>query len=148
MFRILLAMLALMLVMVIGFGYYYNSSQATINTLVTEKATLAIGIGLNEETIRTLEADNIKVNASLAIVNADNAAARAANRILVDKLGSSDIGFLAQNKPELVQNIINNASDKALRCFELLSGASLTNTEREATNGRQFNSECPWLYTP
>ena len=146
--KILLALLTVMLVMVIGFGYYYNSTQATISTLTTDKATLSIGIGLNEETISILEADNIRITDSLAIVNADNIAARTANRLLVDKLGDSDIGFLAQNKPELVQNIINNASDKALRCFELLSGAALTVTERESTNGQQFNSECPWLYTP
>ncbi len=49
--------------------------------------------------------------------------------------------MLAQKKPELVQRIINNASEKALRCFEILSGSELTDQERDANDGTEFNSE-------
>ena len=66
--------------------------------------------------------------------------------VLEDKLRDHDIGLLGEAKPELVERIIDRASAKALRCFELLSGAELTTTERNATNENAFNSECPWLY--
>jgi len=46
----------------------------------------------------------------------------------------------------LVQRIINNASDNAMRCFEILSGSPLTDNERNAQNGQEFNSECPFLF--
>jgi hypothetical protein len=66
--------------------------------------------------------------------------------VLSDKLGRHDIGNLAENKPGLVERVINGASIKAGRCFELLSGAPLTDKEKEAENGKSFNSECPWLF--
>jgi hypothetical protein len=50
-------------------------------------------------------------------------------------------------KPGLVQNTVNNATAKAGRCFELLSGAPLTAKESEAKNAKEFNSECPWLFS-
>ena len=68
------------------------------------------------------------------------------NNAKLDKLRDHDIGLLGEAKPALVERIIDRASAKALRCFELLSGAELTTTERNAKNENAFNSECPWLY--
>ena len=65
---------------------------------------------------------------------------------LRDRLGKHELDVLAINKPGLVERIINNASSEAMRCFELLTGAPLTEDEKNAENERQFNSECPWLY--
>jgi len=61
-------------------------------------------------------------------------------------LGRHDLGNLAENKPGLVEKVVTKASAKANRCFELLSGAELTDKEKEAKNGKAFNSECPWLF--
>ena len=36
--------------------------------------------------------------------------------------GERDIGFVAENKPKLVENIINNATNQALRCMEQSTG--------------------------
>lgn len=71
---------------------------------------------------------------------------RKSNDELRERLGKHDIGALAEVKPELIERIINNASKEATRCFELLSGASLNQKERNAQTARQFNSECPWLW--
>lgn len=49
-----------------------------------------------------------------------------------------DIGKLAIAKPDLVENVINDASANAIRCLEIASGAELTEEEQNA--GR--NSEC------
>jgi hypothetical protein len=72
--------------------------------------------------------------------------AREQNRELADRLAKHDLGILGSEKPALVERIINGASDKVGRCFELLSGAELTDNERNAKDAKSFNSECPWLY--
>ena len=66
--------------------------------------------------------------------------------ILSKKLGKHDLGNLGSKKPSLVERIINNASAKVGRCFELESGAKLTEKEKNAKTGKAFNSECPWLF--
>ena len=55
------------------------------------------------------------------------------------RLGKHDIGNLAENKPGLVEKIINKASDSAARCVEIASGSPLTEEELNGTPNR----ECP-----
>lgn len=56
---------------------------------------------------------------------------------LMDRFGRHDLGILAKAKPKLVENIINNATEEANRCFEVLTGSPTVAGEK--------NSECPWL---
>ena len=42
-----------------------------------------------------------------------------------NRLGKHDIGNLAENKPGLVEKIINKASDSAARCIEIATTAAL-----------------------
>ena len=55
-----------------------------------------------------------------------------------------DFGKLALSKPGLVENIINNASENAIRCMEIASGAELTEEEKNAGS----NSECDFDSLP
>jgi len=59
-----------------------------------------------------------------------------------------DIGDLASRRPGLVGNIITNASNDAMRCIEIASGAKLTEEERNAIRKSQINSECSSLANP
>ena len=141
-----LIMGAIMLTMVGGFYWHYKDSQARIAILVENNAKLEIAVKTNEETIATLQQNFAAANAEITRVNESFAAVRAQNRELTDRLSEHDLAYLASKKPGLVQRVINGASDKAARCFELLSGAALTDAERNATDGKSFNSECPWLF--
>lgn len=141
-----LIMGAVMLTMVGGFYWYYKDSQARIAILVANNAKLELAIKTNEETIKSLQENYAAANAELTRVNEAFTAVRAQNRELSDRLSEHDLAYLASKKPELVQKIINKASDKAIRCFELLSGSPLTDNERNAKDGKSFNSECPWLF--
>ena len=141
-----LIMGAIMLTMVGGFYLYYKDSQARIAMLVENNAKLEIAVKTNEETIATLQQNFAAANAEISRVNESFAAVRAQNRELSDRLSEHDLAYLASKKPGLVQRVVNGASDKAARCFELLSGAALTDNERNATDGKSFNSECPWLF--
>jgi hypothetical protein len=55
---------------------------------------------------------------------------------------------LAEAKPGLVENIVNKASDNAARCFEILTGAELTESERSATKKSEINPSCPDVANP
>jgi len=141
------AILIVVILVMGGVGYwYYQDSQATIATLTENNAKLETATQLQEETIKKMEADYAAASEELNRVNEEFAVIRRQNNVLADKLERHDLGQLGNSKPGLVERVINGATDKVGRCFELLSGAELTDKEKEAENGQQFNSECPWLY--
>ena len=59
-----------------------------------------------------------------------------------------DIGYLAAEKPYLIEKIVNKASDNIFRCFEIASGDPLTDKEKDAVKRSQINTECPNLANP
>ena len=65
---------------------------------------------------------------------------------LAKKLGRHELDILAQIKPGLVGRVINKASDNALRCFEVITGAPLTPKEEEASKPSQYNAERPTIH--
>ena len=134
------------LVMAGSFYWYFNWSQNQLTVLRENNAKLEIAVQTNEETIKQLQEDFARASQIQQQTNQELAETRIENRQLHDRLGRHEIGALAEARPGLVENVINNASDKAARCFELLSGAPLTEQERNARNAQEFNSECPWLY--
>lgn len=130
-----------------GLGYwYYNDTQEKLATLHENNAKLETAVAISEETVSTLRADFARASEELQKVNNEFRDIRAQNNVLSKKLAKHDLSELGSKKPGLVGKIINNASDKAGRCFEILSGAKLTEKEIGAKNGKAFNSECPWLW--
>ena len=143
-----LAGILLIVIGVMGAGgyWYYNDTQARLSILTANNAKLEIAVQLNEDTIKTMAANFAAANAQLTKVNEEFAVIRRQNQVLADKLARHDLGVLGAGKPGLVERVINKATEKVGRCFELLSGAPLTDSERNATNADAFNSECPWYY--
>jgi hypothetical protein len=131
-----------------GFYWYYQDTQKRMAILVGNNVKLEQAVSTNEKTIKDLGILNQAANNEITRVNSELQQSRSQNRELVDRLAKHDLGLLGNQKPDLVQRIINNASDKVGRCFEILSGAPLSDIERNAKDGKQFNSECPWLYSP
>jgi predicted nuclease with TOPRIM domain len=129
------------------FYSYYNDTQARLAELVENNAKLEIAVQTSEAALKTVQEDLKRANEETQKVNAEFSKIRAQNNVLASKLGKHDLGVLGAAKPALVEKIINKASAKAGRCFELLSGAELTEEEKNATSDQAFNSECPWLWT-
>ena len=130
-----------------GLGiWYYRDSQKTIETLTINNANLQIGIETNEKTILELQNSYAAAQAERQRINEENTAIRRRNNLLVEKFGDSDIGIVAEAKPELIERLINRGTVNAFRCLELLSGAELTDQERNARNAQEFNQECPWIF--
>ena len=65
---------------------------------------------------------------------------------LAKKLGKHELDILAQNKPGLVQRIINRASVNVMRCFEIATGSPLTHDELQADKPSLYNRECPTIH--
>lgn len=143
----LIGLLLVIILAMAGVGYwYYTETQTDISILQENNTRLETAIKINEETISNMEQAQEQLSQELHRVNNDFAIIRRQNQELVERLSDNDLGLLAESKPELINRIIDNASEKAFRCFELMSGAELTEQERNATNGNDFNSECPWIY--
>jgi chromosome segregation ATPase len=128
------------------FYWYYNDTQERMAILNENNAKLETAVATSEAAVESLQADYEKANQELGELNEKFSNIRKQNKTLSNKLGRHDLGNLAENKPGLVEKVITKASGKANRCFELISGAELTEKEKEATNGKSFNSECPWLF--
>jgi septal ring factor EnvC (AmiA/AmiB activator) len=130
-----------------GAGYMYVSNlQKNLLIAQTNAAKLETAVQLNEQTITTLRQDYARVNQELTRINNEFAETRRQNNVLREKLENVDLGLLAQTKPDSIERAINRGTANAGRCFELLSGAPLTDQEKEATDAKSFNKECPWLW--
>ena len=130
-----------------GIGYwYYTDTQATISTLTANNAKLETAVQTQEDAINSLQADYAAMAAENQRINEAYAEIRRQNSRLSEKLADMDLGLLAQEKPESIERAVNNGTVNAGRCFELLSGSPLTEKELNATNGEEFNKECPWLW--
>ena len=134
-------------------AWYYDVTQAKIETLTAYNATLTANVdqleavnAKNIETIDKMEANFEKQREQYTKLQANFSEIRSQNSQLRNRLGKHDIGALAVAKPALVERVLNNASSKVNRCFEIVSGAPLTDNERSAKNGKAFNSECPWIF--
>ena len=80
-----------------------------------------------------------KIRSTLTRIEQENNKLKKDKQDLSKRLGKHDIGNLAENKPGLVERIINGASKSAARCVEIASGSPLTEEELNGTPNR----ECP-----
>lgn len=144
--KIAAVMGAIMLGMAGAFYLYYQDSQARIQTLSENNAKLETAVEMNEQTIDSLEQSFRESQEELRRVNEDFARIRRQNNVLAEKLERHDLGVLGNAKPGLVGRVVNRATDKTNRCFEILSGAELTEEEKNAETPEKANSECPWLF--
>jgi oligoendopeptidase F len=133
--------------------FYYSSTQTKIEQLLNNNAVLIennkqLDTANNENlnTIDTLQFYYKQSEDQFNQLQSEFQNIREQNNKLKERLGKHELDALAAAKPKLVENIINNASKNSLRCFELISGAPLTDKERNAKNEREFNSECGYLY--
>lgn len=134
-------------------AFYYNSTQKRIQALIEQNATYQASLEAalqanqrNVDTIDQMQEDFAEVRENYEQVQDEFQLIRMQNKELRERVAEQQLSTLAVEKTELVERTINVASDNALRCFELMSGAPLTDKEKNAKNEREFNAECPWLY--
>jgi len=130
-----------------GIGYwYYKDTQARIAILQENNAKLEIAVATNEEALESLQENYASAQAELTNLNEQYQSIRRQNQRLADKLQEIDLTAAAIANAAGIERAVNRGTENAGRCFELLSGAELTEKERTAKNDIAFNKECPWLY--
>jgi len=137
---------AVMATMAGGFYLYYQDTQKRMATLVQNAAKLETAVQMNEQTIGSLQQSYAAAQAELTALNTEFLNIRRQNQQLATKLQQIDLTAAAIANAEGIERAVNRGTENAGRCFELLSGAELTDVERSAQNATAFNKECPWLY--
>lgn len=114
---------------------YFKYSQNTIKNLQSQVVLLKVSLETEKKHVKQLESDIIliqKITQDLTSVERKNSKIEndLARKLL--KLES-----VAKAKPQLVENLINNASKERNRCLELSTGSKPVKNEK--------NSVCPQL---
>ena len=123
-----------------GGGYWYVQKLQKDNAILkSNQVKLETAVAESNQVIEQQSKDLKKIRSTLEEVEELNDKLQADKESLNKRLGKHDIGNLAENKPGLVEKIINKASDSAARCMEIASGSPLTDEELNGTPNR----ECP-----
>ena len=134
--------IGLVLVMLAGAGggyLYVQKLQKDNATLKANQIKLESAVEDQKAVIESQAEDFKKIRSTLTKLEQENAKLQKDKQDLSKRLGKHDIGNLAENKPGLVERIINGASKSAARCVEIASGSPLTEEELNGTPNR----ECP-----
>ena len=132
--------LVLVLLAGAGGGYLYVQKLQKDNaTLKANQIKLESAVEDQKAVIESQAEDFKKIRSTLTKIEQENNKLKKDKQDLSKRLGKHDIGNLAENKPGLVERIINGASKSAARCVEIASGSPLTEEELNGTPNR----ECP-----
>ncbi len=134
--------IAMILVMLAGAGgaYWYVQKLQKDNAVLKEnQIKLEVAVDEQKTVIEKQAEDFKKIRNTLEILEQEKEKLEKDKEELNKRLGKHDIGNLAENKPKLVEKIINGASKSATRCVEIASGSPLTEEELNGTPNR----ECP-----
>lgn len=136
------------------FVYMYGEMKASIEVYKENEIKLKESIASQQEVIEKMQADisQIKdINSSLRAKEevVKNELSTLESKFKKTKAGDvRDIGYLATQKPEVVEMMVNRGTNNVLRCFEISMGAELTKEELEATTSDKINRECSRIANP
>ena len=139
MFKIKLILMLLILAGGAGGYAYVQKLQKDNAILKTNQVKLETAVADNNVVIEQQTEDLKQIRNTLTIIEEEKKKLEKDRDALNKRLGKHDIGNLAENKPGLVEKIINKASKNATRCTEIASGSPLT---EEELNGSP-NRGCP-----
>lgn len=123
-----------------GGGYLYVQKLQKDNAILKENQLKLEGAVEEQKQVIEKQAEDFrKIRDTLTKLEEVNKKLEQDKADLSNRLGKHDIGNLAENKPGLVERIINGASKSAARCVEIASGSPLTEEELNGTPNR----ECP-----
>ena len=123
-------------------AWYYKDTQARIAILTENNAKLETAVQTNEEALASQRASFEAMVVENQKLQAEFQAISDRNKSLENRLSRHDIGAAGVARPESLERVLNNATKNAQRCMEILSGATLTESELSATKPSEINPEC------
>ena len=118
--------------------WYYQDTQKALQAYAQNQATLETSLQLQRQATESLQRDIVVMQSTITELNDAFAQSRQRVNELENKFNTSangdarDLGAIAEQKPALIQRVINNGTKEAGRCIELLSVA--TPTEEDYNN--------------
>jgi len=150
--------LAIFMALLAGAGgafLYVQNLQATVDLLTANNAKLESAVDEQKQVIEQQAKDTKAIAFAHKSQVALNAKLDASINDLRDKFHKvnasgkkRDIGSLAEQKPALMEKVINRSTANTMRCMEITMGSPLTKKERNATKKSQINPECAYLANP
>ena len=135
-----------------GSLYVWNSQRtiknlrADIVTLEVDKSQLESAIATQKNTIDFLQNQAKLIEREFRETEEAFARTRRDADALKEQLQAEQVDKLSIESPSVAEVSINTTTTLFDRCFELLSGAELTDVEKAAKNGQELNSMCPWIF--
>lgn len=108
---------AVIATMSIGFYFYYQHSQNTIQDITRQLATMAVAFEQEKAAVEHLQTVYKKQTSTLLQLAEDNTNLSQDKDRLVDKLIKHDLEELSRAKPNLVEGIINNGTQEVFDNF-------------------------------
>lgn len=138
----------LFLLSIAGLWQYNKFMQEHIARLQADAVLVEEALNRSVAEVKRMQQDLGRAVTEFKIASAEMKTAQERVDTLAKKLREHDLGALAEAKPELVERRIRKASEDVKRCFEILSGSSLTEEERNATKPSEINSTCSDIANP
>jgi hypothetical protein len=148
MFQLKLLLLVIMLAGGASGYFYVQKLRADNELLKVNEIKLTSAVTEQQALIEQQKKEFEQIQSITKDLTAKNEALEADKKNLTNKLGRHDLGNLAENKPGLVEKVINKATVNANRCLEIASGAELTEDESNASTPSQINPECWRMANP
>jgi len=98
-----------------GGWFYMQRLQANIDTLKINNSKLSTAVDSKDGEIKRLNANIVEVKEINTRIQSKSAELRLEVTGLRDKLSKHDLGFLAANKPGLIESIINKSIENDLK---------------------------------
>ena len=109
------------LILILGFGWYYNSSQNKIEELITAQAQLISSNRSNTATIKALK-NSAESNALRSFELAESLSERETeSRELIVLLAEHDLEYLSISKPGLIERRINDGTREVFSNLESIT---------------------------
>ena len=142
--------MAVVFIGISGVGVYVMKLRSDNAILEANQIQLELSIESQKQVIQKQKEDfgkileaNKKMNTLVNNLQKDiNALDKRFNK------GARDFGKLANEKPKLVEKLVNRGSLRAGRCIEIAGGSPLTEKEINATKKSEINTECPSIANP
>ena len=112
-----------------GAKYYYDTTQATIATLRENNAKLETANQINQETIAQQQEDAIKMAELNSQLTSDLQKAEQYGDELRSTLNKHNLTHLANKKPGLIEQRMQNATNKLWDDLESITGNSTTTSD-------------------
>lgn len=134
--------------------YIWNANKTIKNlrsdivSLELDKAQLKQAVDAQSATITYLKNQTRLIEQEYRDTERAFIEARRDAENLKKQLQASEVDDLSKQSSGASELAINDTTNKLYRCFELLSGAPLNDSEKAAKNSQEFNYMCTWLFKP